>query len=511
MKDDLSIRISGEAGQGLKTIGITLTQIFDKAGLNIFANQDYMSRIRGGNNYFQVRISNKPLYTLRDKVDILVALDKMSIDIHKKNLNKEGIIIADLEKFKLDDDKKIFFNAPVYGLAQKHGGKDIYSNSVAVGILANITGIDFELVKDILKVSFQGKSEEIINTNINCLVSGYEYSENNFKDNKFKFKLNKDSIKKIIIDGNQAIGLGAIKAGCKFYSAYPMTPSTSIMDTIAYYSNDYNIIVEQAEDEIAAVNMVIGASFAGARAMTSTSGGGFALMQEGISLSGMTETPIVVVDAQRPAPATGFPTRTEQADLDFVIHAGHGEFAKVVFAPGTIEEAFNLLQDEIYTYSEYSNFSGKRYSIVPKEIRDYVKGLYGKPPAPIDEKIKRKIIGDEKPITCRPADLLEPMLDKIPDDVKPYIESDEDRITYVLFPQTALEFFKKRKDKRQEANPKIQPERLAELEEVAALSIAAVYYLRSLSHVKALTLSRAKTSSSNWVLAARQSQIEGGA
>ncbi len=353
MKDDLSIRISGEAGQGLKTIGITLTQIFDKAGLNIFANQDYMSRIRGGNNYFQVRISNKPLYTLRDKVDILVALDKMSIDIHKKNLNKEGIIIADLEKFKLDDDKKIFFNAPVYGLAQKHGGKDIYSNSVAVGILANITGIDLELVKDILKVSFQGKSEEIINTNINCLVSGYEYSENNFKDNKFKFKLNKDSIKKIIIDGNQAIGLGAIKAGCKFYSAYPMTPSTSIMDTIAYYSNDYNIIVEQAEDEIAAVNMVIGASFAGARAMTSTSGGGFALMQEGISLSGMTETPIVVVDAQRPAPATGFPTRTEQADLDFVIHAGHGEFAKVVFAPGTIEEAFNLTIKAFNIAEEY--------------------------------------------------------------------------------------------------------------------------------------------------------------
>jgi oxaloacetate decarboxylase alpha subunit len=148
---------------------------------------------------------------------------------------------------------------------------------------------------------------------------------------------------------------------------------------------------------------------------------------------------------------------------------------------------------------------------VPKEIKDYVKGLYGKPPAPIDEKIKRKIIGDEEPITCRPADLLEPMLDKIPDDVKLYIESDEDRITYALFPQTALEFFKNRKDKRQEANPKIQPERLAELEEVAALSIAAVNYLRSLSHVKALTLSKAKTSSSNWVLAARQSQIEGGA
>lgn len=342
MKEDLSIRISGEAGQGLKTIGATLIKIFNLSGLYIFANQDYMSRIRGGNNYFQIRISKKPLYTLRDKIDIVVALDKSSIDIHTIDMNKEGIMIADLEKFKINDDNNKFFNVPIYGFAQKYGGKDIYSNSVAVGVLSNIIGIDLDLTKNILKKSFQDKNEEIINKNIDCLVSGYEYSEKKFKDNKFKFDLNKNLINKIIINGNEAIGLGAIKAGCKFYSAYPMTPSTSIMDTIASYSNDYNIILEQAEDEISAINMVIGASFAGARAMTSTSGGGFALMQEGISLSGMTETPIVVVDAQRPAPATGFPTRTEQADLDFVIHAGHGEFAKVVFAPGTIEEAFYL-------------------------------------------------------------------------------------------------------------------------------------------------------------------------
>lgn len=155
--------------------------------------------------------------------------------------------------------------------------------------------------------------------------------------------------------------------------------------------------------------------------------------------------------------------------------------------------------------------SGKRYSIVPKEIKDYVKGLYGRPPAPIDEKIRKKIIGDEEPITCRPADLLEPMLDKIPDDVKPYIESDEDRLTYVLFPQTALEFFKKRKINRQDINAGISPERLAELEEAAALSMAVVNYLQNQSSVKALTLSKGKTESSYWVLAARQNQVERGA
>jgi pyruvate carboxylase subunit B len=154
--------------------------------------------------------------------------------------------------------------------------------------------------------------------------------------------------------------------------------------------------------------------------------------------------------------------------------------------------------------------SGKRYSIVPKEIKDYVKGLYGKPPAPIDEKVKKKIISDEKPITCRPADLLEPILGKIPEDVKPFIESDEDKITYALFPQTALEFFRKREARRAEAKPGIRPERLKELEEVAALSVAAVNYLQNRSGIKALALQRAKNIHSYWVLAARQDQKERG-
>jgi oxaloacetate decarboxylase alpha subunit len=155
--------------------------------------------------------------------------------------------------------------------------------------------------------------------------------------------------------------------------------------------------------------------------------------------------------------------------------------------------------------------SGKRYAIIPKEIKDYVKGLYGKPPAPIEERIRKIIVGNEETITCRPADLLEPSLNKIPDDVKPYIESEEDRITYALFPQTALEFFKKRKSKRQEVNVDIQPERLSELQEVAAVSVAIVNYLQNSSRVKALTLSRSKNGVSYWVLSARQNQVGGGA
>jgi 2-oxoglutarate ferredoxin oxidoreductase subunit alpha len=202
-------------------------------------------------------------------------------------------------------------------------------------------GLPLEKVTSVLTKQFRAKGSNIVSNNITAAKAGYDYAEKNIQDNTFQAQLRVPK-PELILNGNQAIALGAIAAGCKFYSAYPMSPSTSIMEFISAYAHNYNIIVEQAEDEIAAINMVIGASFAGARAMTSTSGGGFALMVEALSLAGMTEKPAVIVDAQRPGPATGFPTRTEQADLDFVLHAGHGEFGRIVFTPGTIEECFYL-------------------------------------------------------------------------------------------------------------------------------------------------------------------------
>lgn len=341
MSNELTIRISGEAGQGMQTIGIALCQIFKKAGFHIFANQDYMSRIRGGNNFFQLRISDKPLDTLREKCDITVALDKASVDIHRKDVATGGIIVLDKKKFNISQDDKIFFDAPLYEIAGDIGGSEIFINSVSCGVLGGMVGIGFRHIKEALEATFAGKKEDLIEKNIKAAGTGYDFAANNFKRNDFKLK--GDNFKEeLLMNGNEAIGLGAIRAGCKFYSAYPMTPSTSIMNFMAHYADKFNIVVEQAEDEIAAINMIIGASFAGARAMVATSGGGFALMTEGISLAGMTETPVVVVDAQRPAPATGFPTRTEQADLEFLLHAGHGEFARVIFAPGTIEQTFYL-------------------------------------------------------------------------------------------------------------------------------------------------------------------------
>ena len=338
---ELTIKIAGEAGQGTQTIGTALCAMFKKLGRYIFANQDYMSRVRGGNNFFQLRICDKPVQALKAKADILIALDKKSVDLHRAVITERGIIILDKAKFGIADDEKIFFDVPFYRMAQDSGGSDIYINTVCCGVIAGLTGAGFERLEEVIQEAFAGKEEGISGKNVSAARAGYDFAKNNFKDEKFR-QVPGPAKETLLMNANEAIALGAIKAGCKFYSAYPMTPSTSIMDTISRFAGKFNIVVEQAEDEIAAVNMIIGASFAGARSMAATSGGGFALMVEGVSLSGMTETPIVIVEAQRPAPATGFPTRTEQADLDFVIHAGHGEFAKAVYSPGTIEEAFYL-------------------------------------------------------------------------------------------------------------------------------------------------------------------------
>ncbi|MBF0478878.1 MAG: 2-oxoacid:acceptor oxidoreductase subunit alpha [Candidatus Omnitrophica bacterium] len=338
---EFNIRIAGEAGQGIETFGSALCHIYKKSGFHIFANQDYMSRIRGGNNYFQIRVSEAEIFSCREKIDILVALDLPSISLHQSNLHKNGIILLDKAKFNMTQNEPNYFDIPLFALAQKMGGSELYVNSIMCGIMAYITSAELSLLLKTTRIIFKDKTEEIINKNILAVKAGFDFAQNYYKGKLFKINPSV-TIPHLLMNGNDAIALGAIKAGCKFYSAYPMSPSTSIMTVVAHYAKKFNIIVEQAEDEIAAVNMVIGASFAGVRSMTATSGGGFALMAEGVSLAAMTETPLVIVDAQRPAPATGLPTRTEQADLNFLIHAGHGEFAKIILAPGTIEEAFTL-------------------------------------------------------------------------------------------------------------------------------------------------------------------------
>ncbi|MBD3427118.1 MAG: 2-oxoacid:acceptor oxidoreductase subunit alpha [Candidatus Omnitrophica bacterium] len=339
-KKEISIRITGEAGQGMKTIGHAVGEMFVKAGFNIFSNMDYMSRIRGGNNFYQIRISSRPVETLRENPDMIIALNAESVGLHRSALSDEGVLFLDREKFELEEEDGSFRDAPLYGIAGE-AGSEIYVNSASCGLIAGMTGIDFSHLKEVFGKVFAAKDEEVLKKNIDAAKKGYELASEKFKDDIFSVEC-EECAGDLLLNGNEAIALAAVKSGCSFYSAYPMTPATSIMVAMAGYSEQLDILVEQAEDEIAAINMAIGASFAGARSMTATSGGGFALMTEGVSLAGMTETPVVIVDAQRPAPATGLPTRTEQSDLDFVLYGAHGEFAKAVFAPGTIEECFFL-------------------------------------------------------------------------------------------------------------------------------------------------------------------------
>ncbi|MCI0468784.1 MAG: 2-oxoacid:acceptor oxidoreductase subunit alpha [Nitrospirae bacterium] len=337
---DYSIKIGGEAGQGIQTIGDTLANVFSRAGYHVFTHQDYESRIRGGHNFFQIRFSERHVTASRDKIDILVAFDKESVEQHERELAEYGQIIYDSKTLNSQLSTQNSVDVPFVNLAVEHGGDKIIANTVATGAVLGMLGMKLDILFDIIKDTFKKKGEDIIKANINAAAAGHDYAVKQCM--KCSFSIAPLSQPKLLIAGNEAIGLGAVASGCKFYSAYPMTPSTGIMLYIASKAKECGIIVEQAEDEIAAINMAIGASFAGARSMTGSSGGGFALMVEGLSLAAMTETPIVIALAQRPGPATGLPTKTEQADLNFALHAAHGEFPRVIFAPGSPEQAFYL-------------------------------------------------------------------------------------------------------------------------------------------------------------------------
>jgi len=339
---DYSIKICGEAGQGIQTIGETLGKVFSQTGYYVFTHQDYESRIRGGHNFYQIRFSDRPVYASKKRIDILISLDREGLILHEKELNKNGILVYDSKalKYTLPENKPGYFDIPFETLAIEHGGNKIMSNVVAVGAVLGMLGMDIDVLLTIIKDTFKKKGEAIVKANIDSAMAGYDYASRNCP--RCSFILSTKSTPKVLINGVEAIGMGAISAGCQFYTAYPMTPSTGILNFMAEKALEYGIVVEQAEDEIAAINMAIGASFGGVRAMTGTSGGGFALMVEGLSLAGMTETPVVIALGQRPGPATGFPTRTEQADLNFALYAAHGEFPRILFAPGSPQQALYL-------------------------------------------------------------------------------------------------------------------------------------------------------------------------
>lgn len=340
-KMDLTIKIAGEAGQGLQTIGQLLSKAFARKGFNVFANQVLQSRIRGGHNWFQIRVSDNRVLVPSDTVDILVALDKESSS-HTKELTNNSITIFDSTLAKIEAEKGLSLDLPLEKIAKDNGGNKLMSNTVAAAAVLGIVEYDINILFDLIRESFGDKGKDAAQVNIKIAQGGYDFTYRKIKGNKLPVLGSLSGAKKMLMSASEAVALGALASGCKFISAYPMSPSTGIMTYLASKENELGVVVEQSEDELASINIALGASYAGVRAMTASSGGGFALMVEGLSLLGMTETPLVIVDAQRPGPATGLPTRTAQEDLEYAIFSGHGEFPRAVLAPSTIEDAFYL-------------------------------------------------------------------------------------------------------------------------------------------------------------------------
>ena len=337
---NINFMIGGEAGQGVQSVGHVLAKVLARGGYHVFADQDYESRVRGGHSFFRVRASEAETRAISELVDMLVALDKESIDLHQKEMSDQGIIIFDADKAKNIEANSSFLAVPLERLAQESAKNKLMMNTVALGAALGVAGYDKQILSNVISEYFS--AGDVGKANVAAATAGYDYVKTNFKRD-FSYKLTTlGDGKRLLLSGNEALALGALAAGCKFMAAYPMTPTTPIMEYLASKAKDFDIAVVQPEDEIAAVNMVIGASFAGVRSMTATSGGGFCLMVEGLGLAGMTETPIVVVLGQRAGPAIGLPTRTEQGDLEFAIHAAHGEFPRAVLAPASVEDAFWL-------------------------------------------------------------------------------------------------------------------------------------------------------------------------
>lgn len=321
---DRNVLIGGAAGQGMDTVANLFNKVLQRSGYYVYTTSDYRSRVRGGHNFFQIRFSDKEISSPRRGLDVIFALNEETLERHLDRLNEGGVSFC-------DEGIKGFGGTKKYNLVNKAKelGNPKMISTIGLGMLLGKLKIDVKVGEEVVRETFK---EGLIEGNIKALDYGYSIT---------KTEVNPiEARESILINGNQAVGLGAAAAGCKFYAAYPMTPSSGVLGFLSSVSDELEIVVDQCEDEVAALNMALGASFAGVRAMTGSSGAGMALMSEAFSLAGIIETPVVIIDVQRPGPATGLPTDTEQADLRFLIHNGHGEFPRKVIALRSAEDAF---------------------------------------------------------------------------------------------------------------------------------------------------------------------------
>ncbi|MFC4549089.1 MULTISPECIES: 2-oxoacid:acceptor oxidoreductase subunit alpha [Halorussus] len=342
MPEDLNWAIGGEAGDGIDSTGKIFAQALSRAGRHVYTSKDFASRIRGGYTAYKIRTGVERVESVVDRLDILVALTERTIDENMDELHEGSVIIYDGERTEMADvevpEGMIGLDVPLQSLAEDAGGA-IMQNVVALGAACEATNFPIENLDSALEKKFGSKGESIVENNKEAARLGQEYVQEEF-DHDFDYDLETTDNDYVLLNGDEAIGMGAIAAGCRFYSGYPITPATDVMEYLSGRIEQFGGEVVQAEDELSAINMALGAARAGARSMTATSGPGIDLMTETFGLIAQSETPLVICDVMRSGPSTGMPTKQEQGDLNMTLYGGHGEIPRFVVTPTNVGECF---------------------------------------------------------------------------------------------------------------------------------------------------------------------------
>jgi len=373
---DLAIAIGGAAGQGIATPGNILARILIRRGLHVNVYDAYQSIIRGGHIFLTLRTSDQPVLSHGDRLDLLVALNQDTMNRHLKLMGAGTAVLYNADRIKpgaaADGVQLCPFS--VKELAPGVRG-DLVQNTLALGAALQLMGVDFAPLEDILTTYFRRKGDTVVAENVGVARAGFDYAGDHFRS--FPVPLPDTGKPLAFVDGNTALAMGGAAAGVRFYCAYPMSPSSGVLHWMAAHGQQLGIMVRQVEDELGVVNMAVGAAHAGVRAMCATSGGGFALMTEGLGAAAMMEIPVVCVNVQRAGPATGVPTKTEQGDLWQVLGAGQGDYPRLIVAPTSIEECFHIVP-ELFNLTDTFQCPGiilsdlliseGRFSIDPAEL-----------------------------------------------------------------------------------------------------------------------------------------------
>jgi 2-oxoglutarate ferredoxin oxidoreductase subunit alpha len=341
--ESLTIMIGGEAGMGIDSSGVGFAQALTRGGLYVFGLPDYYSRIRGGHNFFSLRAARRPLYAHSDAVHILLALDVETVRRHVAEVVPGGAVVYEAKEELPADLRRpdvTFCPVALAALAEEMGGRDVMRNTLALGVAAGLMGFDTVYMESVIRDNFGRKGQAVVDANLRVVEAGVAAARPFQGDFSFRMPAVPDAPQRMLVNGTTAFSLGSVAGGCRFVAGYPMTPGSPVLQWYAAHAEELGLVTKHAEDEIAAVNMAIGAAYVGARALVPTSGGGFSLMVEALGLAAMTEVPLVIYNAQRPGPSTGLPTRQEQSDLLFVLHASQGEFPRFVLAPTTVQDCF---------------------------------------------------------------------------------------------------------------------------------------------------------------------------